>query len=205
MSHSYGVTEYPNTFKRQGSFPLDKYSKFDSLNEANEYAANNPVAYSGQIISVEENNNVDIYKLVKNINAGTGYILTPIDSFSDESINNILSNVYETLDEKIGLWTMKLNDNNQLVLDFDIFHSLESNSFSVYVNESLIYEKIKIGNDCNFPLNDGSSLSDFIENSINNMYLIFYNNSMQSFKCNLKYTRKTEKAIFGSLYLNEIF
>ena len=38
---NYGITEYPNTFKRQGSFPLDKSSKFDNLDEAIEYVPTN--------------------------------------------------------------------------------------------------------------------------------------------------------------------
>lgn len=46
------ITEYPNSFKRQGAFPLERYSLFNSYEEARDYAKNNPIAYIGQIVSV---------------------------------------------------------------------------------------------------------------------------------------------------------
>ena len=58
------LTEYPNSFKRQGSFPLEAYSVFYNIkNEDNEittsafdaaknYATSNPIAYVGQILTV---------------------------------------------------------------------------------------------------------------------------------------------------------
>ena len=60
------LTEYPNSFKRQGSFPLEAYSVFyditndegavvtSALDAAKDYAKNNPIAYVGQIIAVIE-------------------------------------------------------------------------------------------------------------------------------------------------------
>lgn len=46
------ITEYPNSFKRQGAFPLERYSLFNSYEEARSYVKNNPIAYIGQIVSV---------------------------------------------------------------------------------------------------------------------------------------------------------
>lgn len=46
------ITEYPNSFKRQGAFPLERYSLFNSYEEARNYVKNNPIAYIGQIVSV---------------------------------------------------------------------------------------------------------------------------------------------------------
>jgi hypothetical protein len=59
------LTEYPNSFKRQGSFPLEAFSVFyDIVNEetkvvtttafaaAENYAKTNPIAYVGQILAV---------------------------------------------------------------------------------------------------------------------------------------------------------
>ena len=46
------ITEYPNSFKRQGVFPLERYSLFNSYEEARDYVKNNPIAYIGQIVSV---------------------------------------------------------------------------------------------------------------------------------------------------------
>ena len=46
------LTEYPNSFKRQGAFPLEAYSVFYNKTEAEEYASSNPIAYVGQILTV---------------------------------------------------------------------------------------------------------------------------------------------------------
>lgn len=46
------LTEYPNSFKRQGSFPLEAYSVFSSLEAAETYAKSNPIAYVGQPLAV---------------------------------------------------------------------------------------------------------------------------------------------------------
>lgn len=47
------LTEYPNSFERQGAFPLDKYSVFTSLAAAEDYAKDaESVAYVGQPLAV---------------------------------------------------------------------------------------------------------------------------------------------------------
>lgn len=48
------ITEYPHSLKRQGAFPLEYYSVFQTLAAAQEYAQNNLVAYVGQPIAVTE-------------------------------------------------------------------------------------------------------------------------------------------------------
>ena len=61
------ISEYPNSFKRQGAFPLDSKSVFQSLNDAKSYAqdtSDSATSYVGQIISVVENNTVNVYKIV---------------------------------------------------------------------------------------------------------------------------------------------
>lgn len=80
------ITEYPNSFKRQGAFPLERYSVFYAIEAdadkgiaaktafqaAKDYAQNNPIAYVGQVISVVsvQNNvaSVDVYKIVQKLN-----------------------------------------------------------------------------------------------------------------------------------------
>lgn len=52
LSGIKNITEYPNTFKRQGAFPLERYSLFNTLAEAQAYASSNPIAYIGQIVTV---------------------------------------------------------------------------------------------------------------------------------------------------------
>lgn len=58
------LTEYPNSFKRQSAFPLEAYSLFYSAAAAKDYAANNPIAYVGQLIGIIENDIVAYYKIM---------------------------------------------------------------------------------------------------------------------------------------------
>jgi len=44
--------EIPISFSRQGSFPLDRYSRFDNMTDAVDYVENNGACYNGQIISI---------------------------------------------------------------------------------------------------------------------------------------------------------
>ena len=64
------ITEYPNSFKRQGAFPLERYSVFYSLNDAQDYAKENSLAYVGQYLVVVENNAATLY-VIDNI---AGYL-----------------------------------------------------------------------------------------------------------------------------------
>ena len=45
-------TEYPQSFRRQGAFPLDLYSIFETFEAAKGYAVSNNIAYVGQPIAV---------------------------------------------------------------------------------------------------------------------------------------------------------
>lgn len=64
MSKGIGF-EFPKPFIRQGSFPLDESSIFYSLEEAQNYVNNNPIAYRGQLISVvnEATSTVELYMI----------------------------------------------------------------------------------------------------------------------------------------------
>ena len=53
-------------FKRSNALPLDKYSVFATLKDAQEYASSNAVAYPGQIIAVAENGKMVAYVLAEN-------------------------------------------------------------------------------------------------------------------------------------------
>ena len=60
------ISEYPNSFKRQGAFPLDSKSVFQSYGDAEKYAQDKSAAatsYVGQIISVVEDGTVNVYKI----------------------------------------------------------------------------------------------------------------------------------------------
>lgn len=53
------LTEYPNSFKRQGAFPLEAYSVFYTLADAETYAATNAISYVGQTLAVVSANATD--------------------------------------------------------------------------------------------------------------------------------------------------
>lgn len=60
------ATELFNGFIRLDNFPLDERSIFSSYEEANNYAADDPTAYAGQILAVvnESDREVSIYNLI---------------------------------------------------------------------------------------------------------------------------------------------
>ena len=53
--------DWTNAMIRGNGIPLDYYSVFDSYNNAVVYAANNPVAYEGQVLAVTENGDTIVY------------------------------------------------------------------------------------------------------------------------------------------------
>lgn len=66
MQHKYKQDpkmEFGMSFIRQGDFPIDSTSIFESKAEADAYVANDPTAYSGQVISVIDHDEevVDVY------------------------------------------------------------------------------------------------------------------------------------------------
>ena len=68
------VTEYPNSFKRQGAFPLERYSVFNSLEAAQEYATESPIAYVTQplgVTSKDEKGNTTVDYYIIGDEAGT--------------------------------------------------------------------------------------------------------------------------------------
>lgn len=66
-------------FNRSNPLPLDKWSVFESMDDAVVYASSNAVAYPGQIIAVHENNSMSAYVLEENIvNEVTSLTLKPI-------------------------------------------------------------------------------------------------------------------------------
>lgn len=110
------LTEYPNSFKRQGSFPLEAYSVFyairnesgavvtSALDAAKDYAKNNPISYVGQILAVvdvdaEGASSVQVYK-IENANGD----LVPVSAGSEE-VADLLERVseLETLVGSAGL------------------------------------------------------------------------------------------------------
>lgn len=121
---SYGITEYPNTFKRQDSFPLDSTSVFNNMESALEYVSkSNSTAYAGQIISIKNETTYDIY-VVQIIN-------------DTKVLVNIIPNVLDYLKYKVGNYCLYNRISNlNTEFSFDINYPLKASYYSVYLNES---------------------------------------------------------------------
>ena len=82
---SFPFMEFPLSISRQDAFPLDRYSVFSSLSEAQTYAQTSPVAYVGQILAVLDNGTATFYGISNITGAltplsgggGTGGITSP--------------------------------------------------------------------------------------------------------------------------------
>ena len=106
------VTEYPNTFQRQGAFPLEKYSLFSSKSEAETYAKTNPLSYVGQVISIVEGGAVTVWKIANENGdlAKVDFELGEISKLSDteEGYDNVgILALAKKIDELIDLLKSK--------------------------------------------------------------------------------------------------
>lgn len=99
------ITEYPNSFKRQGAFPLERFSVFGTYDAAVDYAKNNPVAYVGQEIIVADGTVVRVF-VIKNIagdlaelgmTTSTGDLQTDLDNFK-KTVNTSLTTINSTIE-----------------------------------------------------------------------------------------------------------
>ena len=195
MSQLHGVTEYPNTFKRQGSFPLDNYSVFNSLRDATEYAKSNLVAYNGQIISVVENDKTRVYVLSKSTEPGINFQLSNIDASLDDAI----SDINNLINSRVGLWTIsKKNNTNMAALDFDILYPLEADSYEVFFNDNSASDILPLSTEfvTDFDL--------FSDDSIE-ITLKFYSNDLASFELKAAASYKNKVVILGTLHLTQVF
>ena len=198
MFHSHGITEYPNTFKRQGSFPLDESSVFSSLAEATEYAKSSYIAYEGQIISVTENDKINVYVLEKSNDAYTNFKLANISTSNNSESNDLVADINKLINSKVGIWSItKITNSNEASLDFDIWYGVDANSYEVYFNDRIVSDRLTLSDTFL------TSLENFIGDSVD-IKLKFYNNNAEAFELNAKPIYKNENVIYGSLYLIEL-
>ncbi len=78
------LTEYPNSFKRQGAFPLDAFSVFDTKEAASTYAKESKIAYVGQVLAVPFDDKCYLY-VIKN-EAGDLEQITLYNSLADANV-----------------------------------------------------------------------------------------------------------------------
>ena len=85
---------FPTSFERNNAVPLDKSSVWYSLRLAAEYAANDPTAYVGQILTViaKTNNTCSIYTIANTVGDLTA-ILTDasFEAITHSDIDNIIA------------------------------------------------------------------------------------------------------------------
>lgn len=93
------LTEYPNSFKRQGAFPLEAYEVHYSLSAAKTYAESNSLAYVGQTLAVVEGTNVNLYVI-----ADTNGTLKEVSSsvVLDDLVEKVAINTQAIADEKLA-------------------------------------------------------------------------------------------------------
>lgn len=130
---AYGITEYPNQFKRQDNFSLDKSSKYKTLAEAETYAKTSPIAYGLQIVGVDENNT--LYILYPSDNANENFKLVPFDS--------IFANY---LKYELGSWALTTRIKGvSAVFNFDIKYPIEATHYRIYINDKDVSGQLNIG------------------------------------------------------------
>ncbi len=130
---AFGITEYPNQFKRQDSFSLDKSSKYEKLSDAIEYAAHSAIAYNLQIIGVDETSS--LYVLQPSNEEDTNYKLIPLDTF-----------FINYLQYKIGTWSItdRIEDITS-AFNIDIDYPIEVTHYRIYLNDNDISGQLPIG------------------------------------------------------------
>lgn len=126
------LTEYPNSFKRQGAFPLEAYSVFYTMEAAEAYATSNPISYVGQTLAVVTSH-VEVIEEVET-------------SVVDDVTFYIIADAAGTLQE-VGKATN--GDGNTITLTDGV---LSLNGFDAAPNATLpqkspVYKKDEEGND----------------------------------------------------------
>lgn len=93
------ITEYPNSFKRQGAFPLEANEIFYSLEAAQKYVGGNDttfgdIAYVGQKVTVVENDKATLYIVQPKDSSHATPYLSKIEgtgeSVSEETVRDIV-------------------------------------------------------------------------------------------------------------------
>lgn len=93
--------DWSNALNRSYAIPLEKYSVFNELSTAEEYALNNPVAYEGQIITVSKDGITKGYVLDSSEASGLKEIadehdIEDLTALLDISVDNLNTKISET-------------------------------------------------------------------------------------------------------------
>lgn len=200
----YGITEYPNTFKRQASFSLDSTSTWQSYAEAEEYAATNPTAYELQPLTIKDGDKIRFCVLKE---APTGSTIT-IDGVI-KSRKYMLIDITEYIDKsynKIGTFSLTNRiDNLTCELLYDVLYPISADAFDVYLDDKNISGMISTGD--NFVtapiIFDGDTIK---------LYLDFFKFNVVDernypkflFRVEAKILYKTDDLTLGTLHLVDL-
>lgn len=161
MAAKYGISEYPNTFKRQSSFALDMTSIWNSYADAEKYAATNPVAYELQPITIKDGENIRLCILKE---ASSGSTIT-IDGVEYNKKYELID-VTDFATQKVGTWSIFKNNNKSTIL-FDILYPIEADEYKIYTS-TITTGYILTDETCNLNSDDVNLDSD------NKIYIEFF-------------------------------
>lgn len=121
------LTEYPNSFKRQGAFPLEAYSVFTSVTEAEAYAKSNPLAYVGQVVAVTYKTTETIEEQTVTKEHARLYVIRTeagalLELGSTESVNAGFDEIWAVLDH----WAPFFEDKDSLDKAYDTLKELQA-------------------------------------------------------------------------------
>lgn len=118
------------TFERTNPVPLEKYSVFHTLEDAQAYAAENPVAYPGQLLAVVTDTAVTTYKI--NVNGSLSQIDAAIDP-GDLPISAGNGIEFGSHEGKTTI-NAKLKNGNGLTVDTDGYLSVQKIDFDTVID-----------------------------------------------------------------------
>ena len=144
---NYGVSEYPNTFKRQANFPLDQSSVFYSYAEAEEYAKSNAIAYNGQIIAVSTDDSIGVYILYPSAKSDYNFDLLELNGTTP-----------------YGNWYVDTSEGTTVSLNIDLMLPIKADKYKVLVDDEVEINSTDLSEDIQLPLTN-------IQN--NNVKIIF--------------------------------
>ena len=130
-----------NTFQRVFPQPIDRSSIFSSLTDAQKYAKGDGTddrklggsSYVGQIITVYENDKIDVYKIAPNrdlefVSEGKGVIVakdeyeTQVISSKDNTVGNFIlcsdnKTIYIVIAKNVLVKIFSVNNSNEVIFD----------------------------------------------------------------------------------------
>ena len=153
------LTEYPNSFKRQGAFPLEAYSVFQTEAQAKTYATSSPIAYVGQILAC-----LDTKRCYMITDEEGTLIPLATEAFVDSALVNKADNVSPTFTGSPKAPTPpKGDDSTQIATTEFVNTALEDIEVDTYTED---YNLDNYDNYVNQTLENGSVNTSYVGDSV---------------------------------------